>query len=431
MKAHPIHFLYIQRFFPLLFLLWAVISCLLTGPAFGGKADLKILILNSYHQGDNWADSEVAGILSVLQKAYPDLVPAIEYLDTKRYPGVAYQDVLKEHLTKKYKGKVMDLLFVLDNPALDLLLKVRRDIFPKVPVVFAGINNFNPQMIKGQERITGTSEDLQIEDTIKLALTLHPGTNKVFVINDFTSTGLMIRGQVERLIPTFKRKVQFEFNLDVPWSELEGQLKGLSADSLILLIAYTTDGIGRTFPRQESTRLISSIAPVPVYGLTEARLGYGIVGGLILSGRHHGREAAEMGLTILQGRDPDAMPVKSSQVRPMFDYRQLIRFKIPESALPPHSLILNRPISFWDKNRDLLFPVFLVVGFLILLLLIISLTLFRIRRAELRVRQSEDRFRKLVDTAPEALLVFDVDLKRFVQVNAKAEELFGCSRDEW
>jgi diguanylate cyclase (GGDEF)-like protein/PAS domain S-box-containing protein len=50
------------------------------------------------------------------------------------------------------------------------------------------------------------------------------------------------------------------------------------------------------------------------------------------------------------------------------------------------------------------------------------------RTTEKLLRDSEDRFRALVEQAPEAILVFDVKSRRFVDANSIAERLFGCSR---
>ena len=52
------------------------------------------------------------------------------------------------------------------------------------------------------------------------------------------------------------------------------------------------------------------------------------------------------------------------------------------------------------------------------------------RRAEERLRASEERFRTLVEEAPDAILLFDVDKGRLVAANKAAERLFGASRDE-
>ncbi|MDP2824880.1 MAG: EAL domain-containing protein [Sulfuritalea sp.] len=46
------------------------------------------------------------------------------------------------------------------------------------------------------------------------------------------------------------------------------------------------------------------------------------------------------------------------------------------------------------------------------------------------LRESEARFRVLVEQAPDAITVYDVDLGRFVEANAQAEKLFGCTREE-
>ena len=46
------------------------------------------------------------------------------------------------------------------------------------------------------------------------------------------------------------------------------------------------------------------------------------------------------------------------------------------------------------------------------------------------LRDSEARFRVLVEQAPDAITVYDMDLGRFVDANPQAEKLLGCSRAE-
>jgi PAS domain S-box-containing protein len=389
----------------------------------------RILTLNSYHQGDNWPDNEMAGILDSLKKVYPDLTPSIEYLDTKRYPDPDYQKILQNYLKGKYQGRSFDLVFVLDNPALDLAVTLRPVLFPKVPLVFCGINGFRPEMLQGQKGITGISEELDMEGTLRSALSLVPGVKKVLVVNDFTQTGRMLRSQAEKMIPLFKDRVQFIFNQEEPWPVLEERLKHLGSDTLILLMAYITDSQGRTFPRQESTRRICAAAPVPVFGLTGARFGQGIAGGYILSGKHLGAEAAELGLRILKGEDADTIPIKASRSLPMFDFPVLKKFRIPLQALPPNSLIINQPVSFWAKNQALLWPVALIMGALVFLLGVVSLALFRIRKAETSVRQSEEEFRLAFENANIGMCLVDLT-GRFKRINEKMGFLLGYGKGE-
>jgi PAS domain S-box-containing protein len=52
------------------------------------------------------------------------------------------------------------------------------------------------------------------------------------------------------------------------------------------------------------------------------------------------------------------------------------------------------------------------------------------KRADQELRESEERFRLLMEQAPEAIVVMDPEQNRLVQANAQAERLFGCSRQE-
>ena len=50
------------------------------------------------------------------------------------------------------------------------------------------------------------------------------------------------------------------------------------------------------------------------------------------------------------------------------------------------------------------------------------------RRAQVALRENEERYRALVENAPEAIIVFDVDNNKFADVNDKACSLFNLSR---
>ena len=49
--------------------------------------------------------------------------------------------------------------------------------------------------------------------------------------------------------------------------------------------------------------------------------------------------------------------------------------------------------------------------------------------AQQAMQQSEQRFRLLVEHAPEAIVILDMDTRKFVEVNSKAVELFGHPRE--
>ena len=52
------------------------------------------------------------------------------------------------------------------------------------------------------------------------------------------------------------------------------------------------------------------------------------------------------------------------------------------------------------------------------------------RRTDQALQESEERLRLVVEQAPDAIVVLDLEQNRLVQANAQAERLFGCSRGE-
>jgi PAS domain S-box-containing protein len=59
----------------------------------------------------------------------------------------------------------------------------------------------------------------------------------------------------------------------------------------------------------------------------------------------------------------------------------------------------------------------------------VQINLSDLQRAEAALRESAERYRALVEHAPEAIMVLDVQQDRFVDANAHAEKLFGFSRE--
>ena len=388
-----------------------------------------VVILNSYHPGEAWTDNELAGLIPTLRRADPDLVPVIEYLDAKRFPGPDYLALLKEHLVRKYQGRRVDLLIVLDNPALDLVLKYRGDLFPGVPVVFAGINGFRPEWLQDRERMTGVAETQDMAGTLELALRLHPRTKNVLVVHDYTASGLAVRREVEAILPAFRDRANATFSPDLPFAELEQQLNTLPPDTVILLPTYVTDRDGQVFSREESTRRIADASPAPVYAMHETRLGHGIVGGLLLAGKEHGAQAGELALRVLAGEDPAQIPVENSHSRPQFDDVQLRRFRIDPGALPAGSTVINRPVSFYAQHRRKVWVALAVIALLSLIIVGQSWALRRAKRAERALRDSEERYRRIVDTASEGIWSMDEN-HRTTFVNSRMADMLGYSAQD-
>ena len=386
----------------------------------------NILILNAYHQGEDWSDNQIKGIRTKLSEAYPFLVPSIEHLDTKRFPDPKHLLFLKQYLKSKYQGKHFDLIMTLDNSALNLMLNFGDELFPGVPIVFAGVNGYRPEMLEGHTNITGVAEVQDMVGTLGLALKVHPLTKTVLAVHDYTSSGIAVHSDMAAAADQFKNRVTVEYTPEGTVNDLIAQLKALPQDAVVMLLTYVTDKNGRTLTREESTRVITSASPVPVYAMHETRLGYGIVGGMLLEGIEHGKQAADQALRILAGESISRIPVENSRSRPVFDQNVLDRFDISAKLLPADSIIINQPVSLWRQYRTLLISGGAIIAVLMMVTVLLSRTVMRMHTAEKSLRDALQLNKEIIDSAQEGVIVYDLDL-RYRLWNPFMEKLSGVS----
>ena len=389
----------------------------------------QVLILNAYHQGEDWSDKQLAGILPVLKNSYPYLIPSIEHLDSKRFPDSKHLLFEKEYLKSKYQGKQFDLIMALDNSALDLILTFRQELFTNIPIVFAGVNGYRPEMLGNHKKITGVAEVQDMEGTLKLVLKIHPDTKTVFAVHDHTSSGLAVLKDMKSIADKFKG-VTIKYTPEGTVDDLVAQLKALNKDAIVMLLTYVTDKNGRTLTREESTRLITKSSPVPVYAMHETRLGYGIVGGVLLEGIEHGKQAAEIALEILSGTQADNIKVLNSHSRKVFDYDQMKRFKIPITKLPSDSVIVNQPISFIKQHQSLLIPGSILVCLLTVILIIMTFSIIRIKNAEKSLQKSDMKYRTLFENMVQGAFYQRSD-GVLTDHNPAVLEMFGITSDQF
>ncbi len=343
----------------------------------------EVLILNSYHLGHVWSDHEMEGISDVLSAVSPAIKYSMEYLDCKRHPRYEHFEQVKALLQVKYGNRDIPLVIVSDDPAFTFALKYRPQLFPRAAILFCGVNNFQPEMLGQEGDITGLVEALDVKNTMRIALTLHPKTRTVFLVHDHTATGLATRKETERQLRGMSDRVAFRYAEEMTKKELTQFLRGLPADSLVLALSYSVFKDGEVIAHEEVGRLLSTNSPVPVYGVHQERLGYGIVGGSLLSGKLHGAQAARVALKILTGTPAAAIPVdRSPPTRMMFDYNQLVRFGIPPRALPAEGVVVNRPVPFIATHLFLVVTTVMVMVILASGIMILGFNVNQLKRLE-------------------------------------------------
>ena len=355
------------------------IALILTPTVVGAEAmHRNVLLLNSYHSGYRWTDSVTTAVNEVLGNR-SDLHLYVEYMDTKRWSDDSHFQHYLRLLRYKYQeaggtGLPLEVVICFDDHALDFALHYRDELFPGVPIVFGGINDFQPERIAGTDRITGVNDVYDFGHTMDVILDLHPETKRFIVIGDETKSGLAGLGRMNRHRARLEERVEFEVLLEVPVTELRERLSSLGPGDVVLYLALLRTRDNRTFTLEESRRLIADASPVPVYCFWDFIGGNGLVGGHGFDAYEHGLEVARLAERILGGEDVEAIPVQRREPNPWeFDYAALKRFDIDIDDLPRGSKVVGIPTTFYRRNWPWLWGItiflfleaLLVAGFLV------------------------------------------------------------------
>jgi len=401
-----------------------------------GAEKKQILILNSYHKGYPWTDSLVKGIEETLTENIENCEILIEYMDTKRINTDEYNEALFRTMKMKYSKINLDIIIVSDDNAFLFTVKYHRRLFGNTPIVFMGVNRFTPLMIDGhEEQITGIVQDADIPDTLNTALKLHPNTTQVAVICDATTTGQAYIRQVTAAESQFETlKFIYLDGSKLTTAEMLTQLSRLPSNSIALLCIWLKDKDGVFVPWERGYPDISKNSPVPLYGVLESMLQYGILGGKVQSGKHHGAEAAKIALKLLDDTKVTDIPVRlKSPNTYMFNYKQLQRWNIQKTALPQGSIILNEPKSIYYQYKNIVWGIIGTFSFLIVVITVLSSNILRRKSAEKNLRKSEEKFKSLANNLNVGIYRNTVGPKgKFIEANPAIVEMFGFdSREEF
>lgn len=417
----------LQRCSKLIFL---VLNAMLFTAALAAS-NSQVLILNSYHQGMDWTDDEVAGIKSSLAKTDLPVELHMEYIDSKRLVDETHLDNLRRLLAHKYRSTPLQAVVVTDNDAFNFARRHRGELFPGVPVVFCGVNWFKDENFDGLSGFTGVVEAADSAATIRLMLGLHPETKRIIVIIDHTTTGKALRSELESVATSIGQGVTFEFWSNLHTHELTGNLSALSANDLVLLMPYSSDPNGRFISFHDIAKLVTEQSPVPTYSSWDFYLGHGIVGGHLTTARIQGRAAGDMLVRILSGESADNIPVQQQIAGEFaFDNRQLTRFSIPKSRLPDNSTVTFLP--WYETNQRLILLAALIALTMVSLLWALVVSLARKRQVDAALRRNiatlTSRDNALHEIS-QGVMITGAD-RRITYVNRAVESISGYSKEE-
>ncbi|TVR04961.1 MAG: PAS domain S-box protein [Spirochaetaceae bacterium] len=396
------------------------------------EAPRRVLLLHSYHPGYDWNDALQATFTERFHP-YEDIELYVEYMDTQRRHTADTFEVLEQLYRHRYPeaGLSFDLIIATDDPALDFLFERKHRIFGRTPVVFCGVNDFEPYRLEGRPDYTGVNEALDIQKTLDLALALRPRTERFAVISDGSLTGRLNVERFEVIRPRYESRVTFIELYDLTAPEMIDALSRLGDNDAILYLSLFRGADGGRLSVRESYRLIESATDVPVFSLWDFTIRAGALAGVVSSATEQAHAATDLALRVLAGESPaNIPPVMESPNVAMFNYPRLRQNGVPLRELPPGAVLYDRRLSpfqqYWPYIVGAL--AFLTLQSVLIAALWRSRRRMRLARIELRQRQRE--LHAITENAPDIIVRFDRNL-RHTFVNGEGERVSGIPQSEF
>ncbi|WP_147820938.1 hybrid sensor histidine kinase/response regulator [Salidesulfovibrio onnuriiensis] len=402
-----------------------LLLALAVSPSLAQKSKKKVLYLNSYHHGYRWSDAIREGITSVLDTSEMTIELQTEYMDAKKYNYEYITDKLRTLYRDKFLGEKFDVIIVSDNDAFNFIRQMRDELFRGVPVVFCGVNEFAGPLEPG---ITGLVESPPLVETLDVALKLLPNKKRVVVVSDESTAGRSIRRQVEAIEPVFRGRLAFDYWTGLSLGRILTKVRDLPEDTFLFFVPMYQNVDGRFYTAEEVMAEIYKYSNVPLFSSWEFLLGQGSVGGKLISGVEHGREAARMALDILRGADVNAMPVvDSTEGSYWFDYDVLRRLDISEARLPGGSRLIHAPKAFYELPKELFWTIICSLGLLLISTVFLVSNIHERKRVEKKIMDQLSFLEILMDTIPQ-LVCWKDERQRYLGANRAFTDFFGLEK---
>jgi PAS domain S-box-containing protein len=397
------------------------------------KTQAEVLVLHSFSSGSRWDSCFADGISERFRNSdFPNARIRHEYLDPREGFTNTYMDRFAEQLRNLYSsGSPPRVIITCGENAYSFFTTRRRELFPGVPLVFCGLNDFNKDVITEIDRpFTGLVERGHIIDTVREAYRIHPGTEELYVIcdNKLPASRAILKEAVKQLAP-MRSTLKIHYWFDQSFETLISNAANIGRDGIILLLTYNQDCNGRSLPDDYVLKKLQEATTAPIYSIFRNYSGKGIVGGKFMDASASGRLAAELAIRILSGGDAKDIPIiDPAPALFVFDWRELERFSVSSALLPPDSVIINQPENASKYMRWLPVAALLILvqsGFIIALLFI-SRRQNRLRR---ELSASERQWRSLTENMPD--IIFRIDRQgHYRYINGAVERTFKIKAED-
>jgi PAS domain S-box-containing protein len=358
----------------------------------------RVLVLHSARREAQLTVTLESRLPSLLESGLPEgLDYYSEYIDQARFQREEYPNAFRDFLQQKYQGQHIDAIIPVGNGAIEFLSRNRETLFAGTPIVF--YTTVPPS--RPMANSTGIVNVLRFDRSVDLALTLQPDLRHLFVVSGAAPADQRAVRQARAEFGRFEGRLQITYLSGLVSGDLEARLRALPPRSAVFFTLVSQDGRGERLQTTEYLARVASVANAPTYSWADVSAETGIVGGYRRNQLAQTKALADLTLRVLRGQRAGAIPVSSLETDVMqIDWRQLRRWGISEARVPAGTSVLYREPTLFEEYGLYIIGAICLIAAESALVGGLVIHRRRRRRAEESLRESEQHFRMMADTAP-------------------------------
>jgi signal transduction histidine kinase len=260
-----------------------------------------------------------------------------------------------EHLVRRNRGVPPDLVIAIANPAMLFSLRYREQLFPGRPLLVSGLDRRRLDAVRLAPTDRAVTVTLDFPAVARTILALKPETSTLALVLGGSELEQFWGKAIERELAPLGDRLRVVAADTLGLEAMRQRVATLPPNSAVFYYMYAVGKDGALHEDERALPAIREASNAPVYGIFTDQLGRGIVGGPLVDSRNMGVVTAKLAARMLNGEPTgDKVEVPVPVPAPSFDWRELKRWGIPESRLPPGAEVHFRPPSLWEEHRSLI-----------------------------------------------------------------------------
>jgi signal transduction histidine kinase len=365
------------------------ITCLLWGSLSASEQlPRRVIVLDQSTPYTEYFGKLFASFQSTLKTGSD--VPTTIHLERLGYTyvkGSEYDTLLRSFIKDKYSAGPISVIVANGAQALQFALSLRIDSGPSMPIVFSGIDDGTAAQLKLPPNVTGTTINRTMRHVLITAKALVPGLKSIALVGDPLEEQTY-RHHYKSDLQAIDKELGLIDLTGLPMDDLRKRVAALPDDAAIFYTTLSGSGRARYDPN-DALALVAEVANRPIVIDQETRLGHGGTGGFVLEAAPVGEATARLVLRVLNGESASSIPIMAGEfIKPVFDWRELKRWNVPEHRLPLGSEIRFREAGLWERYRLQIAGIFAAILLQAALIGWLIYEIGRRQRAETRSRSA-------------------------------------------